>query len=748
MSRDASVTPLKVQELEDQPLRDDHEPFDDSTNYNSETPIAIDFGSFDVRAGYTNQSRPTHVFPNRLTRYRDRKLAHTFTFIGNDTLLDQTVYSQSKSPLDGSLITNWDYVEDIMEYTFNHLGVVPDNGVRNPLIINERLACLQSERNNWYQILFEAFNLPRVAFGIDSLFSYYANNSFNKDGIVIDCGNQDTNVIPILGGKPILTDSKRINWGGSQAVDFLSDIMTLKYPYFPTKLSNYQYRKLYEDHCYVSPNYSEEIDKYLLLENLEDKNIVIEAPFTEILQPQKTDEELRIQAEKRKETGKRLQEQARQKRLEKLVQKTEEYEYFSKVKEQLVDQPKKTVLSVLQNAGFDDERDFKKYMYNLEKSLKKAQAIEVDGNEDNQEEREGKFDLLDIADSELNEEKLKEKKKQRFLKAGFDARQKAKEEKARLVKEQEEARKKEEEWRSTNLNSWIKDKRSKLLVLVKKRKDKVKLKEDMKDRKSQASQKRMKNLANLAEDTPRSNTKRSRQQTTIDNDPNDMFGANDDDWAVYNDVAQNPEALDELIEEDYREIVELEGQLLEFDPTFTEEDTLDAQYDWKNSILHLFLRGPAPHDSEDIHQQHQMHLNIERIRVPEILFQPTIGGHDQAGISEICETILLKKFGSKRGSLSQNALNMANNIWLTGGHAKLPGLRERIVNEFTQFLPVNTLISVQQSSNTSLDSWNGMKKLGNNDTLFKDMAITRKDYEEYGADYIKEHMLGNTNYFD
>lgn len=100
----------------------------------------------------------------------------------------------------------------------------------------------------------------------------------------------------------------------------------------------------------------------------------------------------------------------------------------------------------------------------------------------------------------------------------------------------------------------------------------------MKDRKSQVAQNRMKNLANLAEDNARG-TKRTRQQATIDNDPNDTFGANDEDWMVYNDITQNPEALDEAIEDEYKEIVDLEGILLEYDPNFTEEDTLDAQYD-------------------------------------------------------------------------------------------------------------------------------------------------------------------------
>lgn len=745
MSRDSSLPPLNVYTIHDPPLFTEPEKFIPLGQFDYATPIGIDFGSYNLRAGYMGLDIPNFVFPTKLTRHRDRKLSKTFTFVGNDTRLDQTLRSQSKSPFDGNIITNWDYTEDILEYTFHHLGVAPDNGIPNPLLINERLACLQSQRTNWYQLLFETFNLSQVAFGVDSLFAYYANNpEGNSDGIIINCSHEETDVIPVVEGNAVLTECKRINWGGRYSAEFLSNILTLKYPYFPSKLSGFQYEDIYHNFCYTSDNYIKEIENYLTLSVLEEKDIILEVPFTEVLHPKKTDEELKRQAEKRKETGKRLQEQAKQKRMERLVQKTEEYEYFSRVREQLIGQPKKNVLSVLQNAGFDDEADFKKYMHNLEKSLKRAQILEADEHDDH-DESENKFDLIDKPDEELNEEQLKEKRKQKFLKASYDARQKAKEEKARIAKLEEEARIKDQLWRETNLNSWIKDKRTKLNTLIKKRKDKLKLKDEMKDRKSQLAQNRMKNLASLADDTPRS--KRSRHQASIDNDPNDTFGANDEDWQIYNDITQNPEAFDELLEDEYKEIVELEGKLLEYDPNFTEEDTLDAQYDWRNSIYHLFLRGPRPHDSEDPHQQHQIHLNVERIRVPEVLFEPTIGGVDQAGIAELCETIVTKKFGSKPSNIGDLSLRMCQNIWLTGGNAQIPGMEGRIVNEFTSFLPSNTPINVNVSSDPSLDAWRGMSKFAQSEAAFKEAIITKKDYEEFGPEYIKEHKLGNSKYF-
>lgn len=748
-SRDSSLPPLKVRVIDEPPLLEEPEPFDDPISYSPGLPIAIDFGSNKLRAGFINHETPSHVFPNRLTRFRDRKLMKTMTFIGNDVNLDQAVRAQSKSPYDGSMVTNWDYVEDILEYTLNHLGVKPDNGIPSPFLVTERLATIQSQRSSWYQILFECFNVPGVAFGIDSLFSFYQNTTGNSTGLVVGCGNEDTNVIPVVGGQGILTEAKRINWGGSQAAEYLTSLMTLKYPYFPTKLSNLQYRTMYEDYCYVSQDYDDELKGFLSLDTLESKNVVVEAPFVEILQPQKTEEELRIQAEKRKESGKRLQEQAKQKRIERLIQKEEELEYYNQVKEQLKDQPKKKVLHILQSSGFDDERDFKKYLYNLERSLKKSQAANEESGdiEEEQDPNEGKFDLVDVPDENLTDDQIKEKRKQKFLKASLDARKKAKEEKERAAQEEQERQIKEQQWRETDLDGWIKDKRKRLGDLIAKRKENIKMRDEMKDRKSQMSQNRMKNLATLAEDSGRG-TKRTRQQATIDNDPNDTFGANDDDWTVYNDVTQYPEALEELIEEAYKEIVELEGQLLEHDPNFTEEDTMDAQYDWRNSTLHLFLRGPRPHDSENSHEQHQMHLNVERIRVPEVLFQPAMCGEDQAGVSELCERVLLNKFDATPRQMSPITTEMAQNVWITGGNANVPGLRERIVKEFTGFLPVGTSFNIKMSSDPSLDAWKGMAKFAKNEDDFKKAFISKKEYEEYGPDYIKEHKLGNMNYFE
>ena len=62
--------------------------------------------------------------------------------------------------------------------------------------------------------------------------------------------------------------------------------------------------------------------------------------------------------------------------------------------------------------------------------------------------------------------------------------------------------------------------------------------------------------------------------------------------------------------------------------------------------MHAFLRGPRPFDSESQKEAHQLHLNVERIRVPEVVFQPAIAGVDQAGLVEIAADIINQRLVS------------------------------------------------------------------------------------------------------
>lgn len=85
----------------------------------------------------------------------------------------------------------------------------------------------------------------------------------------------------------------------------------------------------------------------------------------------------------------------------------------------------------------------------------------------------------------------------------------------------------------------------------------------------------------------------------------------------------------------------VEKRLLEFDPTFAQSDTKSGRAVKQDATIFSFIRGGAPDYNPESHEHaYQLHLNVERIRVPETWFQPSMVGLDSAGLGEVAGWIV------------------------------------------------------------------------------------------------------------
>ena len=308
------------------------------------------------------------------------------------------------------------------------------------------------------EILFECYSAPSVAYGIDSLLSYKYNKG--NSGLLISSSHSSTHVIPVLHSKPIISSISRLNWGGYHGAEYLLKLLKLKYPTFPGKLTDYQAQHYTREHCYISQNFDEEMRHFLDWSGLEDRDHIIQYPFTEHVVVEKSEEELARIAERKKEGGRRLQEQAARMRLEKLVQKEQELEYYKELQQRLEGQTKKEVKRLLDEDEFKDETQLDRMIKEMEKSVRKARNKDLGVSDTAEEEDVASFPLLEIPDDQLDEAGLKQKRHQRLLKSGVEARARAKvekeQEKARIA---EEARL-DEERRVNDLDGWLQDRRA------------------------------------------------------------------------------------------------------------------------------------------------------------------------------------------------------------------------------------------------------------------------------------------------
>ncbi|KAK3323930.1 ARP5-like protein, partial [Cercophora scortea] len=696
-------------------------------------------GSSTVRAGWSFETQPRLALPPIMSKYRDRKLGKTFSFAGQDCYADTTARGHIRNAFEAGtgIVSNWDVMEHVLDHVFIKLGVNgADGAVDMPVIMTEAVANFAYSRKSMTEVIFECYGAPALAYGIDSLFSYRHNKG--KTGLVVSSSYSSTHVIPVYNSKAMLSQAIRLNWGGWHAAEYLLKLIKLKYPGFPGKLNSSQAENMVRDFCYVSKDYDQELANYMDWTGLEDRERIIQYPYTEEVIVQKTEEELARVAERKKESGRRLQEQAAKMRLERLMKKEQELEYYKDVQRKLVDQTKKETKRILDDAEVKDEAHLERLIKELDKAIRKARTKDLGGEQEEEQQEAPDFSLLDVPDDQLDEAGIKQKRQQRLLKSNHDARARAKAEKeAEKARIAEEARL-DEERRTNDLEGWLEDKRQARLAKLALIKERDRLKADLGNRKSLASQIRMKNIANLASDTPTGGGAGSRKRRRGGDD--DDFGADDNDWGVYRSVAMGANKGDsdddEEGEEDLEAVVQaLEHDLLEYDKDFTYENTLEAQKDWSKSLLHAFRYGPRPFDPASSAETHRIHLNVERIRVPEVLFQPNaIAGIDQTGIIDIAGDILTQRLPAIVGADRRD--DFLRDIFLTGGNTLFQNFDERLREGLTALLPAGSPLVIRRANDALLDAWKGAAGWAATGEARKAM-VTREEYLEKGADYMK-----------
>lgn len=581
------------------------------------------------------------------------------------------------------------------------------------------------------EIVFECYGAPSLTYGIDSLFSYRHNKG--NTGLVVSSAYSSTHLIPVYNQKPMMAQAIRLNWGGYHAAEYLMKLIRLKYDHFPGKLNPSQAEFMVREHCYLSKDFDNELRTYLDWSGLEDRERIIQYPYTEEVIIQKTEEELAKIAERKKESGRRLQEQAAKMRLERLMKKEQELEYYKDVQRRLVDQNKKETKRILDDAEVKDEAHLDKMVRELEKSVKRARQKDLGGEVEEEQVEEPDFSLLEVPDEELDEAGIKAKRQQRLLKSNHEARARAKAEKeAEKARIAEEARR-DEDRRTNDLEGWLEERRQARIETLAKMKERDRLKQDLGNRKSLASQMRMKTLANLAADNPTGSSRKRRR-----GGDDDDFGADDADWGVYRNVAvgANKGDSDDEDEEENLDVTnkKLEEDLLQYDPEFTYEHTLEAQNNWTKSLLHAWRYGPRPVDDGSAAERHQIHLNVERIRVPEVVFQPgAIAGVDQAGLVEITGDILTQRLTAIPGIERDDFLK---DIFLTGGSTLFENFDDRLRTGLQGLLPAGAPLNIRRAQNAVLDAWKGAAEWAGSDE-WRRARITREEYLEKGSEWFK-----------
>ncbi|KAA8498906.1 Actin-related protein 5 [Porphyridium purpureum] len=317
--------------------------------------------------------------------------------------------------------------------------------------------------------------------------------------------------------------------------------------------------------------------------------------------------------------------------------------------------------------------------------------------------------LLATADNKLTVEQIKEKRRLRVTRAANAVRDKAREqreaEKQRLADEMARRLQFKEEDPEAYLKE-LRAERDELLNRIKRR-EAARLSGS--DRRSLASRNRMRLLAQQADGGaggPKGGS--------------DTFGMNDSDWDVYRDMqGDNSEEEDE----EATRLEKIDEEILSMVPH-------DEIYKKPRGFDGLFY---VP-DSLD-----EIPLVFDRFRTMETVWQPSIIGVDQVGLAEAMTLSINSLPESLRPVIVQE-------VFLTGGVCNSPGFQDRVYNELRMAMPSGWGDKIQTwtAADPSLDAWRGAALFAQKgEGAFRDALISRQDYEEMGAEYLKEHLCSN-----
>ncbi|XP_011299255.1 actin-related protein 5 [Fopius arisanus] len=613
------------------------------------TPLVIDNGSYCSRVGWATEKEPQLIFKNLIAKPRkERGKKDGELQIGNDIVNIEAVRFQLKTQFDRNVVTHFEAQEQIFDYTFTHMGIDTEGSVDHPIILTEAFLNPNYSRNLMAELLFECYNVPSIAYGVDCLLSYKHNNC-PSDGLIVSFGYHTTQIIPVLNGRVDSKHARRINIGGFHITSYMHRLLQLKYPVHVNAITPSRAEELIHEHSSIALEYQEEIKKWGDPDYYDSNVLRVQLPYVApTTTPGLTVEQ---QKERKRELARRLMEINARKREERLAEDEEQLNQFLSIQDFLEEGDTEEFERALKSYNLANEAELIKMINNLQAKIEKTKQKIVAAN--SQEE------------NVIIEEKPK-------IKTSLQPKD------------------------SQDFDEWIAGVRKKRQEILEKRLAKRQRRQDMAKRRTAAAQERMRIISQLAKKEKR----------------DDDFGMRDEDWDVYKVI--NREGGDSDSELEQERLLELEDVLRQHDPEF---------------------EGAGANVPLIPGETHQLHVALERLRSPELIFQPAMIGSVEAGIAETIDFVL-KLYPEDVQS------RLVNNVFLTGGPAKLPGLHERLKRELREIRPFGTSFRITIAKNPALDAWYGARNFGLGDS-FSEYLVTRQEYEEMGGEYFKVHSASN-----
>ena len=170
-------------------------------------------------------------------------------YIGDDAQQKRDIFSINY-PINHGIVTNWDDLEKIWDFTFKRkLNVCLED---HPVLLSEAPLNPVENREKMAEIMFESFKTPAMYVEMSSVLSLYASGRVT--GTVVEVGDGVTCAVPIYEGFGIPEGVKRLDLGGRDITNYLGNMLKKQ-----KQIDMETVKDIKEKLCFVSQDFNGDI---------------------------------------------------------------------------------------------------------------------------------------------------------------------------------------------------------------------------------------------------------------------------------------------------------------------------------------------------------------------------------------------------------------------------------------------------------------------------------------------------------
>lgn len=221
-------------------------------------PIVIDNGTGMLKIGYAGEMEPRVVIPMILGRSKSTQLLFDQDLdeycVGNIVNEKRSLLNLSY-PIVNGIVENWDDMVTIWQHVFlNELHILAEH---HPMLLTETPLNPKQNREKMVEIMFETFHVPATYISIQAVLSLYASG--RTTGLVVDCGEGVTHLVPVYDAYVIPPGIHRRNLAGRDVTNYLKHLLTERGYKFLTSCEHEIVRDIKENVCYVAMDFEREL---------------------------------------------------------------------------------------------------------------------------------------------------------------------------------------------------------------------------------------------------------------------------------------------------------------------------------------------------------------------------------------------------------------------------------------------------------------------------------------------------------